>query len=1058
MLKRTLSLLALLLGMIPTLAFAGTVSTRVMTTGGSISVNGGAAQTSANGTVSKFYSTAVPVAITPASGYSIAKVTLNGVLQPLATPLPVPLSVSPQSVTVSFARQLVSVTATATTADGTVSPYGTSNLYANAAAIYTFSPNVGKSVESISGLPDGTVLKDASGNAVTKLPFAGTVKAYFNVPVTPVNIVASFVGLSASAGAPQTVLTSSSATLKGSASLTEGTTFVWTQTGGPSLGTNWSVTGATVSVVFPEAGTYNLKLTASNGELTAVSSTSVTAAASMADAAQTQCENCHADAGVGAGNYTAWSASVHGDSAHSLCYSCHVGANTGSHPGVANACADCHKGGYLPAQSAHTASADCKGCHTTGSDSHTAHLAKPGHLDGAVAPGPAQYVSSTVTCSNCHNAEHTAIMAEFAGSAHGNPTGDAWAHYDWRGTGRDACQRCHNGTAFAGRLEVLGTTPGNFFGTTGGGQPGEVLNCSACHADVSTGELRAASHQFSIPCSNSASIAYDVPGASALCVRCHGGRESGDSIKGSTGNFADLSFINSHYLAAGATIYNKGGYHFAGQTYTTSGYHKEIGAADAYGTGSAGPCVACHMSAGNGHSWNFVTKDAEGRITANNSTICVNCHGALTGAALESTKQEYEAALAALKAALAAKGILFNNAHPYFYKDLNGNGLFDEATEAGSSNAFKNWDGVDLNGAADGGTGQGKDVMGAAFNYNLLVHEPGAWAHNKQYALKLIADSCDLLADGVVDGAGVPAAVTTAQNSTQFAEATSHPAAIVAASASTDCTACHVPAPHYGGTAFLKAQYVSAASLAISCADCHSDPVNTTANQAILVQFGQSAHGDPAGEAWRHYDWRTSNRSSCARCHTGTGFVAKLGSENDTTSAFQSGDILKPGEALACSACHANAGTGELRAADQQFTINMKNGAAASYDVAGASTHCARCHSGRETGESIKADTDITGVRGFVDSHYQPVTGIVYNKGGYEYADQSYALGSHKLLGATGQGPCVTCHMPGKDHTFVAAACGACHGVTALAVDASALKANYDTALNNLKLALEAKG
>ena len=282
------------------------------------------------------------------------------------------------------------------------------------------------------------------------------------------------------------------------------------------------------------------------------------------------------------------------------------------------------------------------------------------------------------------------------------------------------------------------------------------------------------------------------------------------------------------------------------------------------------------------------------------------------------------------------------------------------------------------------------------------------------------------------------------------------------------CVDCHsdaphsatvqVPAPHYGGNAFLKAQYVSAASLPISCADCHGEPGTTTANQVIVMQFADSAHGDPAGEAWIHYDWRGANRSACARCHTGTGFVAKLGNENNISNVFQPGDILKPGEALACSACHSDAGAGTLRTAAQEFTINMSNGATVTYDVAGASTLCARCHSGRETGESIKAATDTTGVSVFVDSHYQPAAGTVYNMAGYEYAGQDYDLGSHKLLGANSQGPCVTCHLPGKDHSLVAASCVTCHGVTAPVVNAANLKASYDTALNDLKQALATKG
>ena len=51
-----------------------------------------------------------------------------------------------------------------------------------------------------------------------------------------------------------------------------------------------------------------------------------------------------------------------------------------------------------------------------------------------------------------------------------------------------------------------------------------------------------------------------------------------------------------------------------------------------------------------------------------------------------------------------------------------------------------------------GTDGTGKDRMGAAFNYNLLEHDPGAFAHNSHYAKLLIFDSLDYLDNGVLDG------------------------------------------------------------------------------------------------------------------------------------------------------------------------------------------------------------------------------------------------------------------------------------------------------------------
>ena len=43
---------------------------------------------------------------------------------------------------------------------------------------------------------------------------------------------------------------------------------------------------------------------------------------------------------------------------------------------------------------------------------------------------------------------------------------------------------------------------------------------------------------------------------------------------------------------------------------------------------------------------------------------------------------------------------------------------------------------------------QGRDTMGAAFNYVLLVSEPGVYAHNPAYAKQLVLDSIDYLDNG----------------------------------------------------------------------------------------------------------------------------------------------------------------------------------------------------------------------------------------------------------------------------------------------------------------------
>ena len=83
-------------------------------------------------------------------------------------------------------------------------------------------------------------------------------------------------------------------------------------------------------------------------------------------------------------------------------------------------------------------------------------------------------------------------------------------------------------------------------------------------------------------------------------------------------------------------------------------------------------------------------------------------------------EEGYAAALEALRIELANNGYDFLGGYPYF-----GNRDWISASDP-----------------------TGKKNMGAAFNFNLLIHDPGAHVHNLQYTRKLIYDSIDFMDDG----------------------------------------------------------------------------------------------------------------------------------------------------------------------------------------------------------------------------------------------------------------------------------------------------------------------
>ncbi len=327
-------------------------------------------------------------------------------------------------------------------------------------------------------------------------------------------------------------------------------------------------------------------------------------------------------------------------------------------------------------------------------------------------------------------------------------TGAAWSHYNWddsTGTPSDrkACQRCHTATGAANFLNDPATynAANNSFTHLAGwtntnktSPQNELLYCWGCHKDAGRGDLRNPG-ALTFAYSNNATVSYPDLKGSNVCMACHTGRETGDSIKNSFANFSSVSFINSHYLAAGGQLFGTTGYEYDGKNYANPSYfkHDKIGITEVLSLTKNGPCVGCHMTSDNGHLFTNVKKDNTGAVTEITSKVCVSCHTgtyALTPEKLTEEEEHYKSAVEAGKKAMETKGIYFKEAYPYWY-------------ESDMTTAFRNW-------AKVFGKTKAKDVMGAAFNINLLAHDPGGYAHNRYYVKRLLWDSIDFIEDGVL--------------------------------------------------------------------------------------------------------------------------------------------------------------------------------------------------------------------------------------------------------------------------------------------------------------------
>lgn len=330
-----------------------------------------------------------------------------------------------------------------------------------------------------------------------------------------------------------------------------------------------------------------------------------------------------------------------------------------------------------------------------------------------------------------HSVDVPFIEALWKTSGHADKTAEAFN--DWN-TANPAvvptgCARCHSSTGYQDYLGADGSAVGVVDKAPA---VGTVIDCAACH-NAATAELSSVTFPSGV-------VVKDL-GPEARCMVCHQGRQSTVSVDTSIKTNADpnkpdasstkLTFANMHYFAAGATLYGgttKGGYQYTGKAY-------DIKFAHVVGLDS---CVDCHDP----HS-------LEVRIEE-----CAVCHPGVQkeedlkkirmagsapdydgdGDAMEGIAGEIEGLQAALYKAIqayAAKAgapiIYDGSANPYFFKDTNGNGKVDP-NEALSANRYAPWT---------------PRLLKAAFNYQVSIKDPGAFAHNAKYIIQLLFDSIE---------------------------------------------------------------------------------------------------------------------------------------------------------------------------------------------------------------------------------------------------------------------------------------------------------------------------
>ena len=328
------------------------------------------------------------------------------------------------------------------------------------------------------------------------------------------------------------------------------------------------------------------------------------------------------------------------------------------------------------------------------------------------------------------------FLAAWEGSGHNDATAEAFRHWDEDDPQEvpPSCAKCHSSNGY---LDFLGVD-GSEKGVVDAAAPIDTtIGCETCH--------------------NSGTISKDsvvMPsgleltglGDESRCMECHQGRESKISVDESIVAAGvdedtvseDLGFRNIHYFAAAATKYGteaKGGYEYDGKTYDAFFVHVE-----GYQT-----CNECHDP----HSLELKVADCTTCHT-NVSTVDdlrdVRMPGSVVdfdgdGNVEEGIYFEIEGVRAGLLLAIqayageVAGGDIAYDSHvyPYFFSDTNGDGEAGE-DEANFGNQYATWT---------------PRLLKAAYNYQVSLKDPGAFAHGGKYILQLMIDSIENLNEAI---------------------------------------------------------------------------------------------------------------------------------------------------------------------------------------------------------------------------------------------------------------------------------------------------------------------